>query len=388
MATLVKTVKIGLPKELHAVKRQAILATQNLYNQTIAFYMEFFVGHLAVLDAKKEEHRRDGAAYERAWTNQELLTFAEVHTLDTKAHPRPLQPLIESLPSARAMPTSLRRAAINHAIGKVKAWNSSTQLWETADRKKRPPQLGSPNEPITFYADMVEYPNVDLAVQNQVRHDFLAVKLFYEGAWRLVPLPVILHRQAQMALAESQAESARITDATNQIKARKNPKEAWTAEERAAVRPQIWRALSLSLYARRDKQYPDGLRFSLHVPFEKWIDAPQKAKVPFAADPGMPVVAVDLGVNRLAVMGAFLNDRLMATKFIQGGELNHKRHRLLSVINNKRSQSGRLQANVQDNIDLWKKVRNIDENAARQVARRIVDFAIVHLKQLGVRNDL
>ncbi len=96
-------------------------------------------------------------------------------------------------------------------------------------------------------------------------------------------------------------------------------------------------------------------RFSLHVPLEKWVDAPQKAKAQFADDPGMPVVTVDLGVNRLAVMGAFLNDQLMATKFIHGRELNHQRHRILNVIANKRSQSGRLPANVQDIVDLWEK---------------------------------
>jgi hypothetical protein len=73
----VKTVKIGIHKELHAGKRQAILATQALCNQTIAFYLEFFVGHLAVLDAKKTDHRKDGTPYEWPWTNQEWLTFAE-----------------------------------------------------------------------------------------------------------------------------------------------------------------------------------------------------------------------------------------------------------------------------------------------------------------------
>ncbi len=239
---MVKTVKIGIHKGVHAVKRQAILATQALYNQTIAFYLEFFVGHLAVRDAPKEDRRRDGTPYERPWTNQELLTFAETHTLDTQAHPQPLQPLIESLPSARTMPVSLRRAAINHAIGKVKAWNRLLTLWEATDHNKQPPQLGQPNEPITFYADMVEYPDVDLVAQRQVRHDFVAVKLFYEGQWQRVPLPVMLHQQAQITLAELQAESARITEATRQITARKAAKEAWTAEERAAVRPQAGRA--------------------------------------------------------------------------------------------------------------------------------------------------
>ncbi len=91
---------------------------------------------------------------------------------------------------------------------------------------------------------MVEYPDVDLVAERQVRHDFVAVKLFYEGHWQRVPLPWILHHQAQITSAESQAESARIAEATGQITARKAPKETWTAEERATVRPQAWCALS------------------------------------------------------------------------------------------------------------------------------------------------
>ena len=114
------------------------------------------------------------------------------------------------------------------------------------------------------------------------------------------------------------------------------------------------------------------------------MDAPQKAKAQFAANPGMPVVTVDLGVNRLAVMGAFLNNKRMATKFVHGGELNHKRHLLLNTIYKKRGQSGRLQKDVQDNVNLWEKVRNMDENAARQVARQIVHFAITHKAKVVV----
>ena len=31
-----------------------------------------------------------------------------------------------------------------------------------------------------------------------------------------------------------------------------------------------------------------------------------------------------------------------------------------------------------NNVDLWNKVRHFDENAARQIARQIVDFARQH----------
>jgi len=71
-------------------------------------------------------------------------------------------------------------------------------------------------------------------------------------------------------------------------------------------------------------------------------------------------------------------------KIYSRGKVNHHRHQLLNVIANKRRQSGRLQANVQDNVDLWEKVRNIDENTARQVARQIVNFALDHEAQVIV----
>jgi hypothetical protein len=67
-------------------------------------------------------------------------------------------------------------------------------------------------------------------------------------------------------------------------------------------------------------------------------------------------------------MGAFCYDHLMAALFYSRGELNHKRHGLLNVIHSQRRQSRGLQANIQDNGDLWEKMRNMNENAARQVA--------------------
>ena len=40
----------GVHKAIHAIKRQAILDTQALYNQVIAFYQEFFVAHQGVFE--------------------------------------------------------------------------------------------------------------------------------------------------------------------------------------------------------------------------------------------------------------------------------------------------------------------------------------------------
>jgi len=85
---------------MNSGKRQAIFDTQALYNQAIAFYMDFFVGHLAIFDEKKPYQKKDGVIGERPWNAQEILTFAEMHTLETKTHPHPIWPLIETAPSS------------------------------------------------------------------------------------------------------------------------------------------------------------------------------------------------------------------------------------------------------------------------------------------------
>ncbi|WP_053958338.1 zinc ribbon domain-containing protein [Sulfobacillus thermosulfidooxidans] len=383
MAMVTKTIKLGVHKEVHAIKRNAIVETQVLYNRVIAFYMDFFVAHRGVFKEHVSYTKKNGEPAERHWTNQELLTLAERHTLSTPAHPHPLMPL-EAIPQAKGMPTGLRRAAINHAAGKVKGWFVLLNQWEQNGKKGREPRLGEPNEPVTFYADMVDYPDFDLLPQATVQQTFIAVKLWYEGEWQKVPLPITLPLRDSEALRAAQAESQRIRTETAQIKARKAPNEPWTDEERAALRPKVWVARSLSLYAQRDKRYPGNLRFALHVPLEKYVQTPKKAKEQLQKNPGLPVVTVDLGVNRLAVMGAFRLDQLLATQFIHGSALNHKRHLLLNAISKKRAQSGRLPKNVHDNVHLWQKVRHLDENAARQVARRIVDFACQHGAQVIV----
>ncbi len=305
MALVMKTLKLGVPKDIHAIKRQAVLDTQILYNRVLAFYLDFFVAHPAVFEETVRVTKKNGEVIERHGTAQELLTFAEQHTLATPAHPDPLMPLVQAIPAAKEMPTGLRRAAINHASGQVKGWITLCRQWEQAGKKGASPPLGAPNEPITCYADMVGYPDFDLLPQATVQHTFVAVKLWYEGQWQKVPLPIILPAYAHDALWAAQAERQRIRAARAQIKARKAPKEPWTEEERAAVRPKVWVTLSLSLYVKRDKRYPGHLRLALHVPMEKYVETPQKAKAQLAANPGLPVVTVDLGVNRLAVMGAF-----------------------------------------------------------------------------------
>jgi IS605 OrfB family transposase len=179
-------------------------------------------------------------------------------------------------------------------------------------------------------------------------------------------------------LAVSQVEKARIKQEEKRLKTLEPDTKKWTQEQKVSLRPREWVAQSLTVYARRDRRYPGGVRYSLQIPMQKWVEVPPKAEKQRQENPQMPVVTVDLGVNRLAVMGAFGEGRLRAMRFVDGKSLNHRRHRLLAAIHRKRQQSGRLQPGVRDNVALWNKIRNLDENAARQTAVAIVRFAQEH----------
>ena len=236
------------------------------------------MAHWGIFETKVPTTPKNGDPAERNWTTQALLTFAERHTLSTRAHPEPLMPLIGAIPPVEDMPTGLRRAAINHASGKVKGWHTLLKQWEHDGKKGGTPQLGEPNEPVTFYADMVAYPDFDLLPQAKVQHTLVTIKLWSEDQWQLVPLPVILPKTMHEALRAGHAETRRITETRKQIQASKAPNEPWTEADHGAVRPKVWVPLSLTLYMKRDKRYPGHRRFALHVPMEKSIDPPRKPR--------------------------------------------------------------------------------------------------------------
>jgi hypothetical protein len=270
LALVAKTVQVGIHKEVNRCKTDALQKTKEIYNSVIAFYMDFFVAHLKRIDELRKVRRKDGSVQVRTPTNQELLTFAEFHTLTTKSHPDPSWPLEEQVPIAKGMPAELRRAAINHAIGKVRAWSTARKKWEETppEKRGREPQLGQPNEPVTFYAGMVDHPAYDLEPQKKRRHAFLSLKLFTGQRWEKVAFPVVLYPKADRLLAASQAEKARIKLEEKRLKTLEPDTKKWSKEQRALLRPQEWVAQSLTVYA--DKRVPGGVRYSLQIPMEKW----------------------------------------------------------------------------------------------------------------------
>ena len=148
-----------------------------------------------------------------------------------------------------------------------------------------------------------------------------------------------------------------------------------------------WRWVKYHLTGR---QVPDGWetgcphavikknRIELHFPVEKEKLEVNKVKKQLK-DPDLKICAVDVNISdRLAVCGIFKSDGTqVATRFIRGGDnLNGRRKRLLGMIATKRSFTGYLNKDEQDNKHLWAKINNIDDYEAHRVSRRIVEFAL------------
>jgi putative transposase len=71
MAMVTKTVKLGIHRNIHEIKRKAILNTQIVYNRVIACYMDFFVAHLGVFDENVIYTKKNGETAMRHWTHHE-----------------------------------------------------------------------------------------------------------------------------------------------------------------------------------------------------------------------------------------------------------------------------------------------------------------------------
>lgn len=119
--------------------------------------------------------------------------------------------------------------------------------------------------------------------------------------------------------------------------------------------------------------------WELHVPLVlqtklKLQKITQKLKTP-----GTKICAVDLGINRHAVMTIQdTKGRVYATKFISGTKDNHLRKRYLEKIVNLQKQTRIIPEDERFAKDLWNKVSNLNNDIAHRVSRQIVNFAGEH----------
>jgi IS605 OrfB family transposase len=121
-----------------------------------------------------------------------------------------------------------------------------------------------------------------------------------------------------------------------------------------------------------------GNQWWLHTPIEKQFKSPAKIEKQVTTNEQTKICSVDLNLDQhLAVCPIrTVEGSILATTFISGGRrVNGLRKKQLGRIARNRRKTGIIAECEQDNADLWRKVRNTDEQVAHLVSARIVQFA-------------
>ncbi len=286
-------------------------ANQVLFNQVAAFYFEVIAAHEKILDLK----------------DQDALPALEKLTHATKKNPHPVLPLSAI---GKDIPAMFRRAAIHAALGSARSFSAHLKKWRT----RRAKMLAKGKK-------FLERPPVPPRSWNKSA-------IFYFGQWK--------ERRGSSILLKVWTGSC-----WSWLKVRLTGREL----------PNKAEAGSPSL-VRRGKQW------WLHTPVEKQFQRPQKIETQVTMDANTRICAVDLNLNEhLAVCTVqTVEGTILATCFIGGGrEISGFRKQLLGRIARKRSKTGLIAEGEQDNADLWRKIKNVDDQNAHLVSARIVQFA-------------
>jgi putative transposase len=302
-----------------------------LFNRVVAFYFDCIQAHEGILALK----------------NKEALTALERLTHATEANPHPIMPLFTLAPDIPAM---FRRATINAALGSARSFFSSLKKWRLRKEKYEAKQSRKGKKKRPFR----ERPPVPPRTWNKSAP-------FYAGLWK-----------------ERSASSITL--------------KVWTGS--------CWSWLKVHTLSRDlpngyDLGSPSlvrkGEKFWLHTPIEKTFAAPAKVEQQVTSNPQTKICAVDLNLDQhLAVCSVqTVEGTILATSFIgEGTEIAGFRKKLLGRIARNRSQTGIIAENEQDNADLWRKIRHVDEHIAHLVSARIVQFAREHQTSILVFEHL
>ncbi len=304
-------------------KRAYLEATVDILNAARAFYVAFFLAHADKLAERvvyfSEQNQEER---ERPISANELLTWAESHTVETREHPQPL-PTWNFSQTFPAMPFVYRRSVIKDAIGKVKSYLSNLSNWQkTGKQKGKPgPPRGS-NHPSLYEGAF----SLDLDTLDQ-RATFVRLKVYTGESWTWVNYPVRYSRYFEQ----------RRTD-------------------------RAWEQQSPRLILRRDTA-------ELHFAQTKAIKA--KKVNESRGDPDLVTVAVDLNVKNLAVITVRQHGKIIKTVFVTDKGLDQHRYRHLKRISQKQWLSGTPVKGERSNQQLWQHARRMNSDAAHKTARAI-----------------
>jgi len=304
-------------------KRALLTETVAQLTAARAFYIDFFLIHADKLTERvsyySEKHLE---MRERALSANELLTWAEVCTVATKAHPHPWSGwnFSEQFPN---LPFAYRRSVIKDAIGKVRSYLSNRRTWEKSGKKKGKPGLPGAVDHPTLYQGTCEL----LLEEAKVVDGFVRLKVYDGKRWQWANYPVISSRYFQQRLCDP----------------------AWERQSPLLVLTKHTAAL--------------------HFPQTKQILA-KKVKES-KLDPDLVTVAVDLNVKNLAVITVRQHQHIIEAVFVTDRGLDQQRYGHLKRIAKKQWLSGKPVARERSNQQLWRHVRRMNADAAHKVAHDI-----------------
>jgi putative transposase len=289
-------------------------ANQVLFNQVAAFYFEVIQAHAGVLDLPAKE----------------ALTALERLTHTTHQNPHPVMPLED----IRAdIPAMFRRAAIHAALGSARSFYSHLARWRK--RKEKAEAKGK-----KFH----ERPPVPPRIWNKSA-------TLYAGQWK-----------------ERKASSIML--------------KLWTGTCWSWLKVRITgRELPNGIEIGSPQLSKHGNQWWLHTPVEKQFKSPGKIEKQVTTNAQTKMCAVDLNLNEHLAICTIqtVEGTILATTFIGGGrEISGFRKKQLGRIARNRRKTGIIAGGEQDNVALWKKIRNVDESISHLVSARIVQFAKEH----------
>jgi putative transposase len=275
-------------------------ANQTLFNRVASFYFDVIQAHIKILDL----------------SNMDALRALEQLTHTTELNPHPVMPLSEI---GEDIPAMFRRAAINAALGSARSFSGNLSRWqkhkEKAEAKGKKFKERPPVPPRKWSKSAT----------------------LYAGMWK------------------------DRTDSSICLK-------VWTGSCWSWIRVRITgREIPEGFQLCSPQLVQGGGRWYLHTPTEKKIKNPVKIEKQIKTNAQTRICAVDLNINEhLAVCTIRdVEGSTLATLFIGGGQrVSGFRKLQLGRIARNRSQTGIIAKDEQDNTDLWKKIRNIDEHMA------------------------
>jgi putative transposase len=292
----------------------SFVANQALFNQVASFYFDVIQAHEMVLDHPQKE----------------ALTILERLTHATKKNPNPVMPL-QAI--AKDVPAMFRRAAINAALGSARSFFSHLKKWRA--RKEKALARGK---------KWSERPPVPPRAWNK------SVP-FYAGQWR-----------------ERTASSIRL--------------KVWTGSNWSWIKVRITgREVPSDAEIGSSSLICHGKQWWLHTPVETLLSSPAKISKQVRSNGETKICAIDLNLGEHIAVCTIqtVEGTILATQFIGGGRAisGFRKHQLGWIARNRR-KTGILAKGEQDNVTLWRKIQQRDEDLAHQVSARIVQFASTH----------